>query len=53
MDSNVPTISVKCKESLGLDFAPMQICKYLWLMYVEGEVNRSVLKMCMCIVKYS
>jgi len=36
---------VELKVSLGLDFCEVQICRYLWLMCGEGEVNRSILKM--------
>jgi hypothetical protein len=36
---------VELKVSLGLDFCEVQICRYLWLMCEEGEVNRSILKM--------
>ena len=36
---------VELKVSLDLDFCEVQICRYLWLMREEGEVNRSILKM--------
>jgi hypothetical protein len=36
---------VELKVTLGLDFCEVQICRYLWLMRGEGEVNRSVLEM--------
>ena len=33
-----------------MDFGDVQICRYLWLMYRDGEVNGLILKM--YIVKY-